>query len=115
MQTELKENDVAVILRPQLDSEGNWDESFEVLVTGFGPITMKKEDFDSLLGIGTLLAAVVPFMEQSIDNAQMLLDWTKEYYGEDVMDFDYNLDHDSFKDDDESVLTINTKTVGGIQ
>lgn len=113
MQTELKPNDVAVIMRPNI-TDGNWDGSFEIMVTGFGPITMSKDDMDSMIGVATVLAAVVPFMEQSEENAALLYNFTKEFYGEEVMDFDYNPDYNSFEDDDENNFTINTKTVGGM-
>ena len=39
--SDLRPNDVAVILRPTFD-DGEWSGGFDVLVSGFGPITITK-------------------------------------------------------------------------
>jgi len=47
--TQIKPNDIAVILRPNHQSGVEWDGDFEVLVSGFGPVTMSKDDIDKLI------------------------------------------------------------------
>lgn len=111
--TDLKPNDVCVILRPNIE-DGKWTGHFEIMVAGFGPVTIPTDDMDSLLGVATVVASVVPFMEQDVGNATMMLEFAKEYYGEE-QDFSYDPNHDSFADKDENeVITIHTKTVGGM-
>jgi hypothetical protein len=107
--TSLKPNDVAVILRPSFD-DGVWDGGFEVIVSGFGPVTMKREDMDNLIGMAVLLASTVPLMEKDEEFSQKATDHCNEFYSE-FGELEYNLDHDSFGDG----LNINTKCAGGTQ
>ena len=110
--TSLKPNDVAVILRPTFE-DGEWVGSFEVLVSGFGPVTMKREDMDNLIGMGVLLASVIPLMEKDEELAQRATDHCNEFYGE-FGDIEYNPAHDSFADVDTE-FSIDTKCTGGVQ
>jgi hypothetical protein len=108
---QLKPNDVAVILRPTFEN-GEWTQEFEVLVTGFGPITMKKEDMDQMIGMGVLLASVIPLMDTDEEFTKMVTDHCHKFYG-DLGEFEYNPEHDSFND--KFTLSADTKTHGGIQ
>ncbi len=108
---ELVPNDVAVILRPKFEEDGKWHGEFEVLVTGFGPITMTKEQMDDMIGMGVLLASVVPYMEHDPEFVDKLGKFCNEFYGD--IDFNYNPNHNSFGG--EFTLTPDTKTEGGMQ
>lgn len=114
METDLKPNDVCVILRPSIE-EGKWTGHFEIMVAGFGPVTISTEDMDALIGVATVISAVVPFMEEDIGNARMLYEFAKKYFGEESLEYDYDPDHDSFNDkEDAATFSIHTKTKGGI-
>jgi len=39
-----------MVLRPNLDEEGDWDGSFVILNSVYGPVTMKQDDLESLMG-----------------------------------------------------------------
>jgi hypothetical protein len=108
--TQIKPNDIAVILRPNHKSGVEWDGDFEVLVSGFGPVTMGKEDIDKLIAMGVLLASVFPFMEKNVDIAHQIMEHCNKFYG-DVGEVDFDLNHNSFSD--EFVLTPDTATIGG--
>jgi hypothetical protein len=108
---QLKPNDVAVILRPTFEN-GEWTQEFEVLVSGFGPIAMKKEDMDQMIGMGVLLASVIPLMDTDEEFSKMVTDHCHKFYG-DLGEFEYNPEHDSFND--KFTLSADTKTHGGIQ
>jgi hypothetical protein len=110
-ETELRPNDVAIILRPTIQ-DGMWAGDFEVLVSGFGPVTLKKEHMDDMIGMGVLVASVVPFMEEHEDIAKQIMEYCSKYYG-DVGEVVYDPNHDSFSD--TFVLTADTVTQGGKQ
>lgn len=114
METDLKPNDVCVILRPSIE-DGKWTGHFEIMVAGFGPVTISTEDMDALLGVATVISAVVPFMEDDLDNARMLYEFAKKYFGEESLEYNYDPNHDSFNSKEEpEPFNIHTKTAGGI-
>ena len=108
--TSLRPNDIALILRPTI-VDGKYQNNFQVLVSGFGPLTISEDDVNNLIGMATMLAATVQYMEEDEQLANKLVEYCGKMFG-DVGDFFYNADHDSFSD---GGFTINTKTVGGIQ
>lgn len=108
--TSLRPNDIALILRPTI-VDGIYQNNFQVLVSGFGPLTISEDDVNNLIGMATILAATVQYMEEDEQLANKLVEYCGKMFG-DVGDFFYNADHDSFGDGN---FTIDTKTVGGIQ
>jgi len=82
-----------------------------VLVSGFGPLTISEDDVNNLIGMATILAATVQYMEEDEELANKLVEYCGKMFA-DVGDFFYNADHDSFG---EGGFTINTKTIGGVQ
>ena len=108
--TSLKPNDIALILRPTI-VDGVYQNNFQVLVSGFGPLTISEDDVNNLIGMATILAATVQYMEEDEQLANKLVEYCGKMFG-DVGDFFYNADHDSFGDGN---FTIDTKTIGGIQ
>jgi hypothetical protein len=110
-ETELRPNDVAIILRPTIQ-DGMWAGDFEVLVSGFGPVTLKKEHMDDMIGMGVLIASVVPFMEEHEDIAKQIMEHCDKYYSH-VAEVEYDPNHNSFSD--TFVLTADTVTQGGKQ
>lgn len=108
--TSLKPNDIALILRPTIEN-GEYTKSFQVLVSGFGPLTISREDADNLIGMAMILAATVQYMQEDDKLADKLVAYCGKVFA-DVGDFAYNPDHDSFND---GIFTVDTKTVGGMQ
>jgi hypothetical protein len=108
--TNLKPNDIALILRPII-VDGKYTNTFQVLVSGFGPLTISEDDVNNLIGMATILASVIPHMEEDEQLANKLVEYCGKMFG-DVGDFSYNKDHDSFGD---GSFTINTRTMGGMQ
>jgi hypothetical protein len=107
--TDIQPNDVAVILRPE-QTDGEYSGAYQVLVAGIGPVTVTLDVINDLIGMATLLASVVPFMEANPDVADKIMEFCNEFYGEDM----------EFKHEEEAsgldhVLTINSKVVGGVQ
>jgi hypothetical protein len=108
--TSLKPNDIALILRPTI-VDGKYQNNFQVLVSGFGPLTISEDDVNNLIGMATILASVIPHMEEDEALANKLVEYCGKMFG-DIGDISYNANHDSFGD---GSFTINTKTIGGIQ
>jgi hypothetical protein len=108
--TNLKPNDIALILRPII-VDGKYTNTFQVLVSGFGPLTISEDEVNNLIGMATILASVIPHMEEDEQLANKLVEYCGKMFG-DVGDFSYNKDHDSFGD---GSFTINTRTMGGMQ
>jgi hypothetical protein len=108
--TSLKPNDIALILRPHI-VDGRYTNTFNVLVSGFGPLTISQDDADNLIGMAMILAATVQYMQEDDKLADKLVEYCGKVFA-DVGDFLYNSDHDSFSD---GSFTVDTKTVGGMQ
>ena len=108
--TSLKPNDIALILRPTIEDDV-YTGRFQVLVSGFGPLTISEEATDNLIGMAMILAATVQYMQEDDKLANQLVEYCGKMFA-DVGEFHYNSDHDSFA---EFGFTVNTKTVGGMQ
>lgn len=108
--TSIKPNDIALILRPTI-VDGKYTKSFQVLVSGFGPLTISRDDTDNLIGMAMILAATIQHMEEDEKLADKLVAYCGKVFA-DVGDFAYDPDHDSFSD---GSFTVDTKTVGGMQ
>ena len=108
--TSIKPNDIALILRPTV-VDGVYTKSFQVLVSGFGPLTISRDDTDNLIGMAMILAATIQHMEEDEKLADKLVAYCGKVFA-DVGDFAYDSDHDSFSD---GSFTVDTKTVGGMQ
>jgi len=114
---DLQPNDVAIILRPHVGEDGQWDQTFEVIISGFGPVSISKEAMDDMIGMAVLLASVVPLMESDEEIASEIQDHCSKFYAHNAIGVDYDLNHNSFADLDKDLRSfdINTPTVGGVQ
>lgn len=74
MDSPLKKNDVAVVLRPIIEDGIEWDGSFQLLVNVAGPVTLDEEHMRSMLTVASYLAAAVPLMEESRAFTELLRD-----------------------------------------
>ena len=114
---DLQPNDVAIILRPHVGKDGEWDNTFEVIISGFGPVSISKEAMDDMIGMAVLLASVVPLMESDEEIAAAITDHCSKFYAHNAIDVEYDANHNSFADLDKDLRSfdINTPTVGGMQ
>ena len=103
----LEPNDVAVVLRPFI-VDGVWTGGFSVMVSGIGPVTMNTDDMSNMIGMGVLLASVVPLLEKDKDVAEKIMTHCNNEYS-DVGVFEY----DSSEVPDS--ISVNTRCVGGMQ
>jgi hypothetical protein len=107
----LRPNDVAMVLRPILTEGEEWDGNFEVLITGVGPTTMRDESIRELISMAMLVATTIPMMEQDIDLTEKIMIECTKLYGE-AEDVDIQK---MTANDSGITLTVNSKTVGGMQ
>ena len=104
MDSPLKKNDVAVVLRPIIEDGVEWDGAFQMLVNVAGPVELDEEHMRSLLTVASYLCAAVPLMEDSARFTELLRDKADTMMG------------DVFVGDSmTSLLTKNTKCEGGVQ
>ena len=97
----LRPNDVCVVLRPSVIQKGNeWDKSFEVLVSGFGPITIPEEDMQQLILMGMMLACCIPMMNDDNELFDKISKYCEERFGDVTAG---------------TQITAFTQTVGGMQ
>ena len=104
MDSPLKPNDVAVILRPIIEDGVEWDGAFQMLVSVAGPVTLGEEPMRSLMTVASYLAAAVPLMEESKAFTELLRDRAEQLTG-DVL----------IGDGGTALLTKDTKCEGGVQ
>lgn len=105
----LKPNDVAIVLRPSVEKGKTWNGDFQVMISGVGPVTMKEDDFQSLIHIAMVLAAGVPLMQEDEEVAAKLIEKTKQLYHDSAVDELEDVKDASY------VLSKYTKTIGGVQ
>ena len=86
--TSLKPNDIALILRPTI-VDGEYANNFQVLVSGFGPLTISEDDVNNLIGMAMILAATVQYMQEDDELATKLVEYCGKMFS-DVGDFSYN-------------------------
>jgi len=98
--TSLQPNDVCVVLRPSHVEGEEWDKTFEVLVSGFGPVSLAEEDMAHLLLMGMMLACVVPMMNDDDELYERIATFCEKRFG---------------GVSKELPLTSLTQTVGGMQ
>jgi len=104
MDSPLKPNDVAVVLRPIIEDGVEWDGAFQMLVSVAGPVTLGEEPMRSLMTVASYLAAAVPLMEESKAFTELLRDRAEQLTGDVVIG-----------DSMAPLLTRNTKCEGGVQ
>lgn len=104
MDSPLKPNDVAVVLRPIIEDGAEWDGAFQMLVSVAGPVTLGEEPMRSLMTVASYLAAAVPLMEESARFTELLRDRADQLSGDVVIG-----------DSMTPLLTKNTKCEGGVQ
>lgn len=104
MDSTLKKNDVAVVLRPIIEDGVEWDGAFQLMVTVAGPAELDEDHMRSLLTVASYLAAAVPLMEESARFTELLRDRADQLTG-DVL----------IGDSMTPVLNKNTKCEGGVQ
>lgn len=113
----LQPNDVAVILRPEIE-DGRWIGNFEVNIGGFGPVSLNEKDMQDLVGLAVLIASCITKMEEDIEFTRALMEHCATRHGghvEMASEVAYDPNHDSFSDSDDIMLTDDTKCVGGLQ
>ena len=104
MDSTLKKNDVAVVLRPIIEDGVEWDGAFQMLVSVAGPVTLGEEPMRSLMTVASYLAAAVPLMEESARFTELLRDRADQLSGDVVIG-----------DSMTPLLNKNTKCEGGVQ
>jgi hypothetical protein len=104
MDSPLKKNDVAVVLRPIIEDGVEWDGSFQLLVNVAGPVDLDDDHMKSLLTVASYLAAAVPLMEESAKFTELLRDRAEQLTGSVLIG-----------DNMVPLLTKDTKCKGGMQ
>jgi len=104
MDSTLKKNDVAIVLRPTIEDGVEWDGTFQLMVTVAGPVTLDKEHMSSLFAVASYLCAAVPLMEESARFTELLRDKADTMTGDMLVGDSMTL-----------LLTKNTKCEGGMQ
>lgn len=104
MDSPIKKNDVALVLRPIVKDGVEWDGSFQLMVTMAGPVDLDEEHMKSLLTIASYLAAAVPLMEESSRFTELLSDRAEKLAGQVLIGESMS-----------ELLTKDTKCEGGVQ
>ena len=81
MDSPLKKNDVAIVLRPIIEDNVEWDGSFQLLVSVAGPVDLDDDHMKSLLTVASYLAAAIPLMEESEKFTELLRDRAEQLAG----------------------------------
>jgi len=113
---DIKANDVAVILRPlpDLDADGEWSGNYQVLLAGFGPITMSEKDMEYMISAALLIASAASFIEINKEFGNALVEHCQNTLSEhrDVLPTPTNF---TFSKQDSFDFDEDTKTHGGMQ
>lgn len=60
----LNANDVVIVLRPELDTDGNYDGDFKVIHAVIGPVTMHTKHVYDLSCLGLIMTMMLEYVEQ---------------------------------------------------
>ena len=104
MDSPLKKNDVALVLRPIITDGVEWDGSFQLLVSVAGPVDLDDEHMHSMLTVASYLAAAVPLMEESAKFTELLRDRADALAGSDLIG-----------NSSMQIITEDTECEGGVQ
>lgn len=116
MGTEVFPNDIAVILRPVFkdgDTIDNWSGNYQLLLAGFGPVTMSEKDMEYLISAALLISSAASFIEVNQEFAEALVEHCQETLGEqrDIP----TTEAFTFTKQDSFDFGEDTKTHGGMQ
>jgi hypothetical protein len=106
----LKPNDVALVLRPIVTEDNEWNGNFEVFITGAGPVTITEENTRDLISMAMLVATTISMMEEDVDLTEKIMTECTKLYG-DADDVDIQ---NMIATEEGLSLTVNSKTVGGV-
>jgi hypothetical protein len=106
----LKPNDVALVLRPIVTEDNEWNGNFEVFITGAGPVTITEENTRDLISMAMLVATTISMMEEDVDLTEKIMTECTKLYG-DADDVDIQT---MIATEEGLSLTVNSKTVGGV-
>ena len=106
----IKPNDVALVLRPIVTEDNQWDGNFEVFITGAGPVTITEENTRDLISMAMLVATTISMMEEDVDLTEKIMTECAKLYG-DADDVDIQ---NMIATEEGLSLTVNSKTVGGV-
>ena len=106
----LKPNDIALVLRPIVTGDNEWDGNFEVFITGAGPVTITEENTRDLVSMAMLVATTISMMEEDVDLTEKIMTECTKLYG-DADDVDIQ---NIIATEEGSILTLTSKTVGGV-
>lgn len=107
----IKPNDVALILRPIITDNEPWDGHFEILIAGIGPATIAEDSIRELISMAMMIATTIPLMEKDVEFTEKVMTECAKLYG-DADDVEIR---NMIESEDNNILTLNSKTVGGIQ
>lgn len=107
----IKPNDVAIVLRPIITEGEDWEGNFEILIAGIGPATIPEDNIRELISMAMLMATTISIMEKDVEFTEKIMIECAKLYGEaDDIDIENMVNSEN-----SHMLTMNSKTVGGMQ
>lgn len=104
-------NDIAIIFRPSLVDNEEWDGEYQVLISVVGPVTMKQEDFDKMMSVASVVSSTVHLMETDEEMCEAILENYRKFFEEG--DNEMLSTSEDYKED--FILKEDTETYGGKQ
>jgi len=108
---ELKPNDVMIIFRPTNINKGDWDGSYNLLISAIGPLSLSEDDIGKLVSSAMMTAACTKLLETDAELADRAYKHCEQSFGdmEDATAVPMNVY------DNEYHLDESTPTIGGVQ
>lgn len=104
-------NDIAIIFRPALVDNDEWDGEYQVLISVVGPVSMKQEDFDKMMSVASVVSSTVHLMETDQEMCDAILENYKKFFEDEELEMAPTIE--DYKED--FVLKEDTETYGGKQ
>lgn len=108
---ELKPNDVMIIFRPTGIVKGDWDGSYNLLISAIGPLSLSEDDIGKLVSSAMMTAACTKLLETDTVLADRAYKHCEESFGD--MDEATTIPMNVY--DNEYHLEESTPTIGGVQ
>jgi hypothetical protein len=76
----IEKNDVVVIIRPKLDSGGEYDGDFSIIHTISGPITINPADMHDIASVGLIMSLLLLWIEENEDVAEYFEKYVEKHH-----------------------------------
>ena len=82
----IQKNDVVIVIRPELDDEGNYVGNYKLMHTICGPITLDPADMEEIASVGLIMSLLMLYIEERSYAAEDFEEYVEKHHLEKFQD-----------------------------